>query len=62
MSHIQLNYAAFLLFWKNFVEIHWKILFLIKKFLSQKEAQKYLNFFFLNKFEKGQILSKFGFV
>ena len=40
MNHIQLNYA-FLLFWSTFGEIHWKILFLFKNWLSQKEAQKY---------------------
>ena len=41
MSHIQLNYP-FLLFWSVFWEIHWKLFFLLKKWLSQKEAQKYL--------------------
>ena len=40
ISHIQLNYA-FLLFWSIFGEIHWKLLFLVQKNISQKEAQKY---------------------
>ena len=40
ISHIQLNYA-FPLFRCIFGEIHWKLLFLVKKEISQKEAQKY---------------------
>ena len=39
LSHIQLNYV-FILFWSIFVEILWKLLFLLQKFLSQKETQK----------------------
>ena len=47
MSHIQLNYAC-LLFWFNFGESNWKILFLVKKLLSLKGALKYSeNLFFL---------------
>ena len=47
ISQIQLNYA-FLLFWSIFGEIHWKILFLVKKEISQKEAQKYSKHLFFS--------------
>ena len=40
MSHILLNYA-FLFFWSIFGEIHRELLFLVKKWLSQKRALKY---------------------
>ena len=40
MSHIELNYA-FLFVWNVFGEIHWKVLFLVKNWLYQKESQNY---------------------
>ena len=52
MSHKQLNYA-FLWFWSILGEIPWKILFLVKMWLSQKEAQKYLEIFFSQQVWKG---------
>ena len=55
MSHIQLNYAL-LLFWSVFGEIHWKLLFLVKKLtLSESISEILGKFVFLNKLEKGQI-------
>ena len=58
MSHIQLNYA-FLSFWSYFILIHWKLLFLVQKWLFHKRAQKYSEIRFLIMFEKGKILRKF---
>ena len=58
MSNIELNYA-FLLFLSVFWEIHWKNLFLVKKFTSSESCTEILKkFVFLNKFEKWQILRK----
>ena len=61
VRHIQLNYA-FPLFWSIFGEIHWKILFLSKKWLSQKGALKYAaSLFFLTSLKRVKFWGKFGF-
>ena len=61
MSHIQLSYS-FLLFWSIFGEINWKILFLFKKFLSQKESQKYSErLLFSKSLKRRKARGKFGF-
>ena len=52
MCHIQLNYA-FLLFWSVFGEIHWRLLFLVKKVTSQEEALNILETFFSQQVWKG---------
>ena len=53
MSLIQLNYA-FLWFWGVFGEIHWKILFLVRRLtILERSSEKQGKFVFLNKFEKG---------
>ena len=58
MTHIQINYA-FLLFWSIFVEIHWKLLFLVQKVtLSERSLEKLGKFVLLNKLEKGQVQRK----
>ena len=45
MRHIQLNYA-FLLFWSIFGEIHWRLLFLVKKVhISEISSEKHRKFF-----------------
>ena len=51
ISHIEQN-SAFLLLWSIFSEIHWKLLFLVKKWLSQKESQKYSKKNFFKQFWK----------
>ena len=61
MSHIQLIYA-FLLFWSIFREIHWKLLFLVKKLTISVRSSEILRIFFLNKFEKWKFGGKFEFV
>ena len=62
MSHIQLNYA-FMLFWSIFREIHWKLLFLVKIWLSQKEALKYVEkLLLLTSLIRRKARRKFGFV
>ena len=58
MSHIKLNYA-FLMFWNIFVEIHRKILFLVKK-VTISERLKYLERFFSQQVWKGQIQKTIG--
>ena len=58
MSHKQLIYA-FLLVWSIFREIHWEILFLVKKLtISVRSSEILRKFVFLNKFEKEKILRK----
>ena len=58
MSHIQLNYDS-LLFWSIFGEVHWKLLFLVKKVtISERSTEILRKFVFLNKFEKEQIQRK----
>ena len=58
MSLIQLDYA-FLLFLSVFLEIHWKLLLLVKKVnLSERSSEILGKFIFLNKFEKHQIEKK----
>ncbi len=62
VSHIQLN-NVFLLFLSIFEEIHRELLFLVQKLtISEKSTEILRMFIFLNKFEKAQILRKFGFV
>ena len=61
VSHIELNYA-FLLFWNIFREIQRELLFLVKKWLSQKRAMKNSEICFFNMFEKGKSWLKLGFV
>ena len=61
MSHIQIIYA-FLLFWNIFMEIHRKLLFLVKKLLSQEVAQKYSkSLVFLTSLKRGKSWGKFAF-
>ena len=61
MSHIQLNYA-FLLFWSIFGELHWKLLFLVKKWLPQIGAQKYSESLFIyTSLKSGKSRGKFGY-
>ena len=58
VSHIQLNYA-FLLFWRIFGEIHWKLLFLVKKAtISERSSEILRKIIFLNMFEKEKIQRK----
>ena len=58
VSHIQLN-SAFVLFWRIFGEIHWKLLFLVKKVtISERSSEILRKFVFLKKFENGQIFRK----
>ena len=62
MSHLLPNYAL-LLFWSIFGLIHRKILFLVQKSdYLRKEYRNSHKKIFLNKFEKGKSLGKFGFV
>ena len=61
ISHIHLNYA-FLIVWNIFGKIHWKVLFLVKKWLSQKEAQNYTESLFCSTILKRmKSRGKFGF-
>ena len=56
MCHLQLNYAL-LLFSITFGLKLWKLLFLVKKVISQKEAQKYIErLLFLTFLKRGKIL------
>ena len=57
-SNIQLNYPS-LLFCSILGEVHWKILFLVKKVtISERITEILRKLIFLNKFEKAQILRK----
>ena len=61
MTHIQLNYA-FLLFWSIIGKIQRELLFLVKKWLSQKGAMKYSESFFFNMFVLDKSWVKLWFV
>ena len=61
VSHIEINYA-FVLFWSIFGEIHWKLPFLVKKWLPQWEAQKYSeSMFFPTSLKRRKSRRIFGF-